>query len=65
MSPSDPSMKIGPPVGVHRLKRIKGTATSPGKIQPGQGAKKCHCTIKPATPTRNHNTGPEEAGSSG
>ncbi|KIN94379.1 hypothetical protein M404DRAFT_35100, partial [Pisolithus tinctorius Marx 270] len=64
MSPSDPSMKIGPPVGVRRSKRIKGTATSPGKIQPGQGAKKRHCAIKPAAPTGNHDTGPEQAGSS-
>ncbi|KIO00827.1 hypothetical protein M404DRAFT_29229 [Pisolithus tinctorius Marx 270] len=63
MSPSDPSTKIGPPVGVRRLKRIKGTATSPGKIQPGQGAKKRHCAIKPTAPTGNHDTGPE-AGSS-
>ncbi|KAI6141692.1 hypothetical protein BKA82DRAFT_33702 [Pisolithus tinctorius] len=64
MSPSDPSMKIGPPIGVRRSKRIKGTATSPSKIQPRQGAKKCHCAIKPAAPTGNHNTGPEEARSS-
>ncbi|KAI6142443.1 hypothetical protein BKA82DRAFT_4360919 [Pisolithus tinctorius] len=64
MSPSDPSTKIGPPIGVHRSKRIKGTATSPGKIQPRQGAKKHHCAIKPTAPTRNHDTGPEEARSS-
>ncbi|KIN96419.1 hypothetical protein M404DRAFT_33307 [Pisolithus tinctorius Marx 270] len=63
MSPSDPSTKIGPPIGVRRLKRIKGTATSPGTIQPGQGVKKHHCAIKPAAPTGNHDTGPE-AGSS-
>ncbi|KAI6117923.1 hypothetical protein F5141DRAFT_1061638 [Pisolithus sp. B1] len=43
---SDLPVKIGPPIGVQRSKRIKGNTTSPTKVQPGRNAKSHHQMIK-------------------
>ncbi|KAI6111079.1 hypothetical protein F5141DRAFT_1214576 [Pisolithus sp. B1] len=43
---SDLPVKIGPPIGVQRSKRIKGNTMSPTKVQPGRNAKSCHQMIK-------------------
>ncbi|KIO08045.1 hypothetical protein M404DRAFT_23302 [Pisolithus tinctorius Marx 270] len=48
-------MKIGPPVGIRKSKRIKVTS-SPTKVQPRQHVKSCHQIIKSSS--RNHNNTP-------
>jgi len=44
-SSTSPPLKIGPPIGVRKSKRLNATATSPTKVQPRQCAKSRHSMI--------------------
>ncbi|KAI6008641.1 hypothetical protein EDC04DRAFT_2906934 [Pisolithus marmoratus] len=57
-SPSNPPVKIGPPIGARRSSRIQAAVPSSTKVQPSHGAKAHHHVIKPMA-TRSHNTAPE------
>ncbi|KAI6097073.1 hypothetical protein F5141DRAFT_1220326 [Pisolithus sp. B1] len=58
-SSADPPVKIGPPIGARRSKRIQATVLSSTKTQPSHGAK-AHCPMnQPAAATRSHDTPPE------
>ncbi|KAI6117073.1 hypothetical protein EV401DRAFT_1889124 [Pisolithus croceorrhizus] len=64
MSPADPLVKIGPPIGARRSKRIQATVLSSTKTQPSHGAK-AHCPMnQPAVATRSRDTTPENNESS-
>ncbi|KAI6136323.1 hypothetical protein F5141DRAFT_1208688 [Pisolithus sp. B1] len=62
-SPADPPVKIGPPIGARRSKRIQATVLSSTKTQPSCGAKAC-CPMNQPVVTRSHNTTPENDESS-
>ncbi|KAI6102151.1 hypothetical protein F5141DRAFT_1217732 [Pisolithus sp. B1] len=64
MSPADPPVKIGPPIGPRRSKRIQATMLSLTKTQPSHGAKAHHPMNQPAVATRSHDTAPENDESS-
>ncbi|KAI6137014.1 hypothetical protein F5141DRAFT_1209319 [Pisolithus sp. B1] len=56
---SDLPVKISPPIGVQRSKRIKGNTMSPTKVQPGRNAKSCHQMIKAPCCNQDATTGDE------
>ncbi|KAI6109059.1 hypothetical protein EDD16DRAFT_1711592 [Pisolithus croceorrhizus] len=63
MSPADPLVKIGPPIGARRSKRIQATVLSSTKTQPSHGAK-AHCPMNQPVATRSRDTTPENNESS-
>ncbi|KAI6115543.1 hypothetical protein EV401DRAFT_1889518 [Pisolithus croceorrhizus] len=63
-SPADPPVKIGPPIGARRSKRIQATVLSSTKTQPSHGTKACCPVNQPAVATRSCDTAPENDESS-